>query len=302
LGKKNNPNRDNVSGKEQRLEENTQLTCSATSCSNDRYGYSKYCLQHKNHIAYTGSLEQEYIREFKSKLKPYVEVLEKQIEEKIQEKDSAILSSLEATESLLKYPSTINAISIDNALRQPLDTSMDSLPQHIINSFNNFAGDGKKLLAVVVSVYLFQKENPKTLLTGLPLFFHCGKLIYSYTKYERTLSATGRLYYKKRTLTKNQYINIGMKFYSKFHSVINSYIMQYESQSVNIQDNPLRVKKTPLECLIEEKQERIDFVIEQKKHNRLITDSMIQNEIKAIEVQFDKLIEEEKLKGYNGRV
>lgn len=300
MGKKNNPNRDNSIGKEQRLEENTQLMCSAFSCSNNRYGYSKYCLKHKNHIASTGSLEQEYIKSFKSNLKPYVEVLEKQIEDKIQEKDSAILSSIQASKSLLKHPSSINAISIDNALREPLTASIEALPHHIIKSFENFSGDAKRLLAVVVSVYLFQKEYPKVLITGIPLFFHSGKFIFSYTKYERTLSARGRLYYKRRTLTKNQYINIGMKFYSKFYSAINSFLKQYESQTVNIQDNPLRVKKTPLVSLMEEKQERIDFVLEQKKHNRMITDAMVQNEIKAIEVQFNKLIEEEKLKENNG--
>jgi len=51
---------------------------------------------------------------------------------------------------------------------------------------------------------------------------------------------------------------------------------------------------------MEEKQERINFVLEQKKQNRMITDAMVQNEIKAIEVQFNKLIEEEKLKENNG--
>lgn len=299
MGKKNNPNRDNISGKEQRLIDNSNLICSTPRCTSNRYGYSKYCLQHKNHIASTGSLEQPYIKNFKSILKPYVEVLEKQIDKEVDVKNSAILSSVEASESLLNYPDSVNHISIDYDFKELIDNPSKSLPQHIIKSFESFTGDAKKLLAIVVSIFLFQKDEPKVLHTGAPLFFHCGKLIYSYTKYEKTLSARGKTYYKKRTLTKNQYINIGVKFYSKFHSAISYFLKQYEVPSVSTLDNPLRVKKTPLELLIEEKQERIDFIYEQKKNNSLITDAMVQKEVRAIERQFNRMIREEELKNNN---
>ena len=296
MSKKNNPNRDNSIGKEARARNNQELTCSAPNCYSSRYGYSKYCLEHKNHIASTGDLEQPYIRNFKSTLNSYVEVLEKQIDKDLSDKKDAVVSSIEACERLLKFPSTINHISIDKAFRGLIGTSNEALPEHIIKSFEKFNGDAKKLLAVVVSTFLFQKEEPQKLLIGSPLFFHCGKLLYLHTKYEKTISARGRVYYKKRTLTKNQYINIGVKFYSKFHSVINYFLKQYEAPTVAIEDNPLRVKKTPLELLIEERQERIDFVLEQKKQNRFITDAMVQAEVRAIEKQFDKLIEEERFK------
>lgn len=295
MGKKNNPNRDNSIGKEARARNNEELTCSAPNCYSYRYGYSKYCLEHKNHIASTGDLKQPYIRNFKSTLNSYVEVLEKQIEKDLTDKKDAIISSIDACERLLEFPSTINHISIDKAFRELVGTSNETLPEHIIKSFMKFNGDAKKLLAVVVSTFLFQKEEPRKLLTGSPLFFHCGKLLYLYTRYEKTISGRGKIYYKKRTLTKNQYINIGVKFYSKFHSVINYFLKQYETPTVAIEDNPLRVKKTPLELLIEEKQERIDFVLKQKKHNRFITDAIVQAEIRAIEKQFDKLILEERL-------
>ena len=296
MGKKNNPSRDNSIGKHQRLIQNGELECSAKGCIKRRYGYSRYCLKHKNHIASTGDINQPYIKQFKTTLKPYVENLMSEIDKEINEGNSTVISCLEAAERLFNNPSTINHITVEDSLRGLVDGSMETLPNHIIKSFEEFNGDAKKLLAVVTSVFIFERENPKLLYKGSPLFFHCGKLVYSYTKYERALSQSGKMYYKRRTLTKNQYLILGAKLYSKFNSLVSYFLKRYEAQSVNICDNPLRVNKTAIEQLIEEKEERITFVLEQKKQNRFITDTMVQDEIRAIKKQFDNMIKEERIK------
>lgn len=293
LGKKNNPSRDNSIGKHQRLQDNSELECSAKGCIERRYGYSKYCLKHKNHIASTGDINQPYIKQFKTTLKPYVNNLVSEIEKEIKEGNSTVLSSVEVSERLLNYPSTINHIPVEDSLKTLVDGSMETLPQHIIKNFEHFNGDAKKLLAVVVSVFIFERENPKVMHRGKPLFFHCGKLAYSYTRYEKALTKDGRMYHKKRTLTKNQYIILGAKLYSKFNSLVSFFLKQFDEQSANVYENPLRVKRTPLELLQEEKEERIKFIHEQQKGNSMITDAMVKAEVKAIEKHFAGLIEEE---------
>lgn len=296
MGKRNNPNRDNSIGKLQRLVQNNELECSAKGCIESRYGFSKYCLKHKNHIASTGDINQPFIKQFKTKMKPYVEKIVSELEREINQGNNTVISSVEASERLLNSPSIINHITVEDSLRELINGSMETLPQHIIRSFEDFNGSSMKLLAVIVSVFIFEQENPNVLHKGAPLFFHCGKLAYSYTRYEKTLSQSGKMYYKKRTLTKNQYIILGAKLYSKFNSLVSFFLKQYASQSVNVYENTLRVKKTYLEQLQEEKDERIAFVLQQQKSNRMITDAMVKTEIKAIEKHFDTLIKEEEIK------
>lgn len=293
MGKKNNPNRDNVLGKEQRAKDNQRLSCSVLDCRKSRYGYSKFCMQHKNHIASTGALEQPYIKGLKTSLKPYVEALERQIDSEVVIKNATITTALKGCQQILNQPYTINHISLEQSLSEPLAFSRGGLPSRVTDAFKRFNGNANKLLAVSVSVFLFQKEQPNVLLTGAPLFFHCGKLLYSFTKYEKAVSAKGRTYYRQRTLTKNQYINLGIRFYSKFSLAINFFLKQYEA-NVKLGDSPLRVKKTPLERLIEERQERMDFVYQQQKVNSSITNAMVAAEVAAIDERFKQLIEEEK--------
>jgi len=272
---------------------NQELRCSAKYCTHLRYGYSKYCLQHKNHISSTGSIEQPYIRELKSKLKPYVELLDAEIKKEIESNNELIRRSVKLCEQLLEHPSRLNDIHLENALSELLGRSSHQLPNKVLGMFLGFKGGGKRFLAVGISIFLFQREYPNQLLTGAPLFLHCGKLLYKHTPYTKTTSRAGRKYYSQRTLTKGQYINIGAKFYSKFSAVVDFYLRQHEAQG---EASKLRVKETPLEALERELQERIEFVYDQRIKNKAITDAMAASEIRAIKAHFEQLIEEERRK------
>lgn len=89
---------------------------------------------------------------------------------------------------------------------------------------------------------------------------------------------------------------MGIRLYSKFYSIIKDFIRQYEVEVAPsaIQHQTLRVRKTRLEELIEEKEDRVQFVKEQMKINRSITIEMANRQIIAIVKHMDELIEEEK--------
>lgn len=288
---KNHPSRNNSIGKDRRKTDNQSLTCSVVGCAGKRSGYSKYCLTHKNHIANTGGLEQDYIKALKTTLKPYVY----KIKLLLTQNHTTYQNELEHAKALLSNPQNINSIEVMNEFS---DIGFGSLlSAKTINQLKTIKVTEYTFLAVVIAIYIFQKENPSKLKLGLPLFFHSGKLINSYTGYKKKLSLHNKIYSVRSNPSKNQYINLGIRLYSKFYSIIRDFIKQYEAEvapSAVQQYQALRVRKTRIEELIEEKEDRVQFVKEQMKINSNITIEMANRQIIAIVKHMDALIEEEK--------
>lgn len=298
MGLKNNPNRDNSIGKEERLLENSSLSCTVIGCNSNRYGYSKYCLEHKNHIAKTGDINQEYINQLKTRLKSYIKEVLKYLEANLE--DKLIAKTLDDAKHLLKYKHSINDVNIGSEFNTLFGTNSSHLSAKLLDKLHSFRGDEKLLVAVVASMFIYQQENPNILNTGAPLFFHLGKLIYSYTEYDVVVSKTLKKYKKIKILSRNQYLSIGVRFYSKFQPFISTLKSLHNAQEAQSDTKILpQVKKSFLELLTQEKQERIDYVLEQQKANKMITDAMVKREIENITNHFDKLIQEEKVKGKN---
>lgn len=293
MGLKNHPSRDNSIGKDMRKHDNERLPCSAMRCGNYRKGYSKYCLMHKNHIAQTGSLEQEYIRALKTTLKPYVLKVSKQI----QQNASTHNEALRLAKSILMNPNTLNSVNVFSEFDDINPYASSLLSSKTLSQLQTIKIDEYTFLASVVAVFIFQKEYPSRLILGVPLFFHLGKHIYSYTGYKKKLSHKNKIYSTRSTPTKNQYINLGTRLYSAFYNLIESFKKYHDkevSPSVVLHHPTLRVRKTRLEELLEEKEDRVQFVKDQMKINPSITVDMANREIRSIVAHMDALIEEEK--------
>lgn len=105
---KNHPSRDNSIGKDGRKTDNQSLTCSVVGCTGKRSGYSKYCLTHKNHIANTGSLEQDYIKALKTTLKPYIAKIKLLLTQNL----ATYQNELDQAKAILNNPQNINSIEV----------------------------------------------------------------------------------------------------------------------------------------------------------------------------------------------
>lgn len=195
---KNHPSRNNSIGKDRRKIDNQGLTCSVVGCAEKRSGYSKYCLTHKNHIANTGSLEQEYIKALKTTLKPYVY----KIKLLLTQNHTTYQNELEQAKTLLNNPQNINSIEVINEFSDIGFSTL--LSAKTINQLKTIKVTEYTFLAVVIAVYIYQKENPSKMKLGLPLFFHSGKLVNSYTGYKKKLSLQNKLYSVRSNPSKNQ--------------------------------------------------------------------------------------------------
>lgn len=294
MGLKRNPSRDNSIGKHSRQKENESLACSVNMCGQYRSGFSKYCKIHKAHIATTGSLEQEYIPSLKTTMKPYIHKVKSVLESKRTE----YASEFSKAQTLLQNPQSLNNVDVVNNFRELSFPYGTLLSAKTIHQLKTLKMDEATLISSVIAVHIYQLEYPSKLNLGMPLFFHLGKLFHAFTKYKAKLSARGNKYYAHPNMTKNQYILLGMRLHILFEKIIGSFSKHYSNEQskpiAETSHHSLHIRKTILEELLEEKEERIQFVKDQMKINPSITVDMANREIRSIVSHMDALIEEEK--------
>lgn len=198
---------------------NTYQLCSVYSCSIYRYGYSRFCLKHREHYNRTGDIGQLYLRKFHKTLKPYI----KEAKEFIEYNNEIVKYDLHTAKLIMNNPkSYYRGNNLEAFMNHSLDIrSRDELTPKAIDVINTFKYNELEMLARVLAVYMFHLQHPQLLLSGKPLFYHIGKAIWygcslqpHYNK--RTLSK----YFKRPKLTFKQLLLIGAVSSSKLQTSI----------------------------------------------------------------------------------